>query len=88
MCIRDSFLDCSITTDLIVGFPGETDAEFEQTLQFIQQCQFSDMHVFPYSVRPGTPAASMPIQIPDAEKSARATKAKSIAAQMLSLIHI
>lgn len=80
--LRTYFPDCSITTDLIVGFPGETDAEFEHTLQFIQQCQFSDMHVFPYSVRPGTPAASMPMQIPDAEKSVRATKAKSIAAQM------
>lgn len=80
--LRTYFPDCSITTDLIVGFPGETDAEFQDTLQFITQCDFSDMHVFPYSVRPGTPAAEMPMQIADAEKSTRAVQVKSIAAQM------
>lgn len=80
--LRSYFPDCSITTDLIVGFPGETDAEFQDTLRFIKQCNFSDMHVFPYSVRPGTPAAAMPMQITDAEKAARAGQVKSVAAQM------
>ena len=80
--LRQSFPDCSITTDLIVGFPGETDADFAETLAFIRACDFSDMHVFPYSVRPGTPAATMPEQIPLAVKNQRAEQAKAIAAQM------
>lgn len=80
--LRQSFPDCSITTDLIVGFPGETDADFAETLTFIRACNFSDMHVFPYSVRPGTPAASMPEQIPLAVKNQRAEEVKKVAAQM------
>ena len=47
----------AVTTDLITGFPEETEEEFAQTLAFIQQCAFAQMHIFPYSVRPGTPAA-------------------------------
>src|SRR5699024_5766836 len=50
----------AVTTDLIVGFPGETEEEFQQTLDFIQKCAFSAMHIFPYSKRPGTPAAKLP----------------------------
>ena len=80
--LRQSFPDCSITTDLIVGFPGETDTDFAQTLEFIRACDFSDIHVFPYSVRSGTPAADMPDQIPLAVKNQRAEQVKKIAAQM------
>lgn len=54
----------AITTDLIAGFPGETEAEFLDTLSFIQEMQFSGGHVFTYSPRPGTSAASMPDQVP------------------------
>ena len=50
----------AITTDLICGFPEETEEEFSQTLRFIAACGFAQMHIFPYSVRPGTPAAEMP----------------------------
>ena len=54
------FFDCpAITTDLITGFPGETEEEFSETLSFLRQCAFAEMHIFPYSIRPGTPAASM-----------------------------
>ncbi len=80
--LRESFPDCSITTDLIVGFPGESESDFAETLDFIRACDFSDMHVFPYSVRPGTPAASMPDQIPLVVKNQRAEAAKVVAAQM------
>lgn len=80
--LRACFPDCSITTDLIVGFPGESPDEFNTTLEFIQQCAFSDMHVFPYSIRPGTPAASMRMQIKEPEKAARAQQVKDLAAQM------
>ena len=72
----------AITTDMIVGFPGETDEEFDQSLDFIQQCAFSAMHIFPYSRRPGTPAASMPGQVPKAVKEERARLAGEVAAKM------
>ena len=80
--LRNAFPDCSLTTDLIVGFPGESTQDFEQTLSFIQSCMLSDIHVFPYSIRPGTPAAQLSEQIPDAEKTLRAQQAKVVAAQM------
>ena len=71
-----------ITTDMIVGFPGETEEEFCQSLDFIRKCAFSAMHIFPYSKRPGTPAASMPGQILNAEKESRAHRAGAVAVEM------
>ncbi|MBM6680898.1 tRNA (N(6)-L-threonylcarbamoyladenosine(37)-C(2))-methylthiotransferase MtaB [Pseudoflavonifractor capillosus] len=65
----------AVTTDLIVGFPGETEEEFQQTLDFIQKCAFSAMHIFPYSKRPGTPAAKLPGQVLNAVKEERAHRA-------------
>ncbi len=73
--LREHFRDPGLTTDLIVGFPGETEEEFRQTLDFLDRCAFSAVHVFPYSRRPGTPAADMPGQIPNAVKEARARRA-------------
>lgn len=61
--LRQLFPDCGISADLIVGFPGETEAEFEQTLNFINSVSFSKMHVFPFSPRPGTRAVDMPNQV-------------------------
>ena len=72
----------AITTDLIVGFPGETEEEFQQTLDFIQKCAFSAMHIFPYSNRPGTPAAKLPGQVLNAVKEERAHRAAQIARTM------
>ena len=69
------FSNPGITTDLITGFPGETEEEFAQTLQFVERCAFTAMHVFPYSRRPGTPAAGMPGQVPTAEKENRTRRA-------------
>ncbi|MBR1845723.1 MAG: tRNA (N(6)-L-threonylcarbamoyladenosine(37)-C(2))-methylthiotransferase MtaB, partial [Oscillospiraceae bacterium] len=66
--LRQSFDRPAITTDLIVGFPGETEEEFRTTLAFLEQADFSAMHIFPYSKRPGTPAAAAPDQVPNAEK--------------------
>ena len=71
----------AVTTDLIVGFPGETEDEFTSTLAFIQTCAFAEMHIFPYSIRPGTPAAEME-QIPKAVKEERAARAAAAAAAM------
>ena len=80
--LRRHFDRPGITTDLIVGFPGETEEEFVQTLDFIQKCAFSAMHIFPYSKRPGTPAAKMPDQLLNEVKEDRAHRAAAIARQM------
>ena len=72
----------AVTTDLIVGFPGEMEEEFQQTLDFIQKCAFSAMHIFPYSKRPGTPAAKLPGQVLNAVKEDRAHRAAQIARTM------
>lgn len=80
--LREVYDRPGITTDLIVGFPGETEEEFFQTLDFIQKCGFSAMHIFPYSRRPGTPAAKMPGQVPNAEKETRCRRAAQVAQKM------
>lgn len=72
--LRESFPGCALTTDLIVGFPGETEAELEESLAFCRQCGFAAMHIFPYSRRPGTPADKMPGQLTKAEKEARSAR--------------
>ena len=80
--LREYFDTPGITTDLIVGFPGETQEEFEETLKFIQVCGFSSMHIFPYSRRRGTPAADMPGQVAKAVKEERVHCAAAVAQQM------
>ena len=80
--LRQVFPDCSLTTDLIVGFPGETEEEFEQTMDFLERCGFAAVHVFPFSVRKGTRAASQPGQLAQKEKAARAQRAKDTAARL------
>ena len=80
--LRGHFDRPGITTDLIVGFPGETEAEFAQTLDFVRKCAFSALHIFPYSRRSGTPAASMPGQVPRTEKEERAHRAAEVAAEL------
>ncbi|NLW17407.1 MAG: tRNA (N(6)-L-threonylcarbamoyladenosine(37)-C(2))-methylthiotransferase MtaB [Firmicutes bacterium] len=69
--VRSFVPEIAITTDVIVGFPSETAAEFQQTYDFIAHIGFSRLHVFRYSRRPGTPAAEMPQQVPKAEKIRR-----------------
>ncbi|NLC73136.1 MAG: tRNA (N(6)-L-threonylcarbamoyladenosine(37)-C(2))-methylthiotransferase MtaB [Ruminococcaceae bacterium] len=77
--LREHFEDCGITADLICGFPGETQAEHAESMRFIEACNFSDMHIFPYSIRPGTKAALLPNQLKKAEKAKRAAEANEIA---------
>jgi tRNA-2-methylthio-N6-dimethylallyladenosine synthase len=62
--VRDRIPEAAITTDLIVGFPGETDEDFEATLRVVEQARFASAFTFQYSIRPGTPAATMPDQVP------------------------
>ena len=73
----------AVTTDMIVGFPEETEEEFQQSMDFIRACGFAQMHIFPYSVRPGTPAAKMR-QVPKAVKEERARRAAAVAEEMRS----
>ncbi|MCD7947059.1 MAG: tRNA (N(6)-L-threonylcarbamoyladenosine(37)-C(2))-methylthiotransferase MtaB [Oscillospiraceae bacterium] len=80
--LRQYFPNPGVTTDLIVGFPGEREAEFQETLAFIRRCAFSAMHIFPYSRRTGTPAATMPEQQSNETKQRRARQAAAIAEEM------
>ena len=80
--LREYFPGCALTADLIAGFPGETEEDFESTLGFIRAVGFAAMHVFPYSPRPGTRAAAMPEQLPKAVKEARARAAQEAAEEM------
>lgn len=68
---RKTIPDVAITTDVIVGFPGESEAEFNESLRFVEAVGFARTHVFKYSARPGTPAATMPDQVPPLVKKAR-----------------
>ena len=72
--LRKYFDRPAITTDVIVGFPQETEAEFSETVAFLEKVQFFEMHIFKYSKRKGTLAAGMPGQVPDAVKSERSNR--------------
>ena len=80
--LKEAFPGCAITTDMIVAFPGETEEEFAESLAFIRKCGFADMHIFPYSRRPGTPADKMPGQLPNAVKESRSRAAIAVAEEM------
>ena len=80
--LRKYFPGCALTTDMIVAFPGETEEEFEESLAFIRRCAFAEMHIFPYSRRPGTPADKMPGQHPNAVKEDRSRRAIAVASEM------
>ena len=82
--LRKYFPNCGMTADLIVGFPGETDEEHAETLAFIKKCGFSSMHIFPYSIRPGTKAAEMGGQLSNTVKAKRAMEAQKLADEMES----
>ncbi len=77
--LREAFPDAAFTTDVMVGFPGETQEEFSESLRFCEQLGFAKMHVFAYSRRPGTPADRMPGQVPAEEKSRRSLQMREAA---------
>ncbi|HBX22827.1 MAG TPA: tRNA (N(6)-L-threonylcarbamoyladenosine(37)-C(2))-methylthiotransferase MtaB [Desulfotomaculum sp.] len=80
--IREKIPDCGITTDVMVGFPGETDRHFNNTLEFIAEMQFSGLHVFKYSPRRGTPAANFPEQVAPAAKETRSRRLIALGREM------
>lgn len=75
---RQAIPDIAITTDLIAGFPGETDQEFEETLEFVREMNFSGGHVFTFSPRPGTAAAQLPDQVPITIRKERNARLRQI----------
>ncbi|HEX8600869.1 MAG TPA: tRNA (N(6)-L-threonylcarbamoyladenosine(37)-C(2))-methylthiotransferase MtaB [Chloroflexia bacterium] len=79
---RESVPGISITTDLITGFPGETDEEWAATRVFVQKMEFARVHVFPYSPRPGTPAMSMPGQVSPEVRHARTLEMMEISTRL------
>ena len=80
--IRRRIPDVAISCDLIVGFPQETEEEFNETYEFLQKCRFSFLHVFPYSVRKGTVAADMSGQIDPQVKKERVRKCTALSARL------
>lgn len=78
--LRQQFPDCAVTTDIMCGFPGETEEEFRQTLDFIGEIGFARIHPFAYSPREGTPAAAMTDQVPPAVKGRRMERLTAAAA--------
>ncbi len=80
--LREAAPDIGLTTDVIVGFPGETDAEFSETCKFVQKVGFSKIHVFPYSKRKNTAASHMKDQVDDRVKRERAEKLRGISEEL------
>ena len=83
--LRAAAPSISLSTDIIAGFPGETDAEFEETLSVARACSFSKIHAFPYSIRRGTPAAERSDQIPPEVKDERAARLRVLGDELRSL---
>src|SRR5260370_24991415 len=69
--IKNSSRRLALTSDIIVGFPGETEEDFRQTLELVEQCGYDGLYLFKYSKRPGTPAANLPDDVPEKETTAR-----------------
>jgi len=85
--IREVVPDVAITTDVIAGFPGETEREFEESYAFCRKIGFSRIHVFSYSPRPGTSAAEMPNQVPDKVKKERSDRMLALAKESARRFH-
>ena len=80
--IEETVPDIALSTDLIVGFPGETDEDFQQTVDLVERLRYDNVFAFRYSRRPGTPAAEMPDQVPDAIKASRNTRLLTVATRV------
>ncbi|MGX8177910.1 tRNA (N(6)-L-threonylcarbamoyladenosine(37)-C(2))-methylthiotransferase MtaB [Exiguobacterium artemiae] len=80
--LKEVLPDCAITSDVIVGFPGETEEEFMETFNFINDHKFSELHVFPYSKRTGTPAAMMDDQVEEQVKEQRVARLIALSDQL------
>lgn len=84
---RQNIPDLNLTTDIIVGFPGETEADFQESLEFVEEIGFSRLHAFTYSPRPGTAAAKMGGQLPKKVKKERVNRMLTLAADLGRAFH-
>lgn len=84
--VRKHIPEATFSADVIVGFPGETDEDFEATVEFFRKTRFMHLHIFPYSIRKGTEAATMPDQVPENVKKQRAARLASVQADIKSEI--
>jgi tRNA-2-methylthio-N6-dimethylallyladenosine synthase len=80
--LKEAVPDLALSTDLIVGFPGESEADFQATLDAVERVAYDNVFAFRYSPRPGTPAAEMPDQVPGEEKAARNTRLLEVAGRV------
>jgi threonylcarbamoyladenosine tRNA methylthiotransferase MtaB len=85
--IRSVVPDAAITTDVIVGFPGESEEEFQESYEFCRRIGFARIHVFSYSKRRGTAAATMPDQVPDGVKKERSRQVLALARESARSFH-
>jgi threonylcarbamoyladenosine tRNA methylthiotransferase MtaB len=85
--IRARLSEPAITTDVIVGFPGESEEQFRRTLEVVRRAAFSRMHIFPYSDRPGTVAERMPGKVPGPATRARREALRAVAADLMAAYH-
>jgi len=85
--IKGSKRRLSLTSDIIVGFPGETDRDFEETLRLVKQCEYDGLYIFKYSQRPGTPAAKLADNVPPDVKKARFTELENLQRQVQNKIY-
>jgi threonylcarbamoyladenosine tRNA methylthiotransferase MtaB len=85
--LRDRLDRPTFTTDVIVGFPGETEAEFEDTVAICREVRFSRIHVFPFSPRQGTPAAELPDQVPPKIRKERLHRIESLQSELAAKLH-
>ena len=83
--LKETVPEIALSTDLIVGFPGETEADFEATVDVVRRVQYDSLFAFRYSRRPGTPAAEMPDQVPDEVKAQRNTRILQVAGEVAAL---
>ena len=85
--IKGSTRRLSLTSDIIVGFPGETEADFRETIQLVEQCQYDSVYIFKYSRRAGTPAANLPDNVPESEQKARFLELERVQKQIQEKIY-
>ena len=85
--VRSAVPGVAISTDIIVGFPGETEEQFDEGLRFVRAMGFSRLHVFPYSPRKGTPAAARTDQVPGALRRERAARMQALAGALSEQFH-
>ena len=85
--IKNSRRKLALTSDIIVGFPGETDADFQDTLRLVERCEFDALYIFKYSQRRGTPAAKLPDNVTEAQKKQRFLELEARHRQLQKGIH-